>query len=69
MYEQLVGKSSPGVKPTMEGIKPLVECYMTSFMKTLFKHYKKEKAILRLKKHGKRDSNRKDCPSTPEGSL
>ena len=60
MYEQLVdrvrkdlheemgvvfsGKSSPGVKPTMEGIKKIVECYMTSFMKTLFKHYKKEKA-------------------------
>jgi hypothetical protein len=38
------GKSSPGVKPTMEGIKKIVECYMTSFMKTLFKHYKKEKA-------------------------
>ena len=48
MYEQLVdrvrkdlheemgvvfsGKSSPGVKPTMEGIKKIVECYMTSFM-------------------------------------
>ena len=26
-----------------------------------------EKALLRLKKHGKRDSDRKDCPSTPEG--
>ena len=60
MYEQLVervrqdlledmggvfsGKCYPGVKPTMGGIKKIVECYMICFMSTLFKHYKKEKA-------------------------
>ena len=60
MYEQLVervrqdlledmggvfsGKCYPGVKPTMGGIKKIVECYMICFMSTLFKHYKIEKA-------------------------
>lgn len=44
LYEEMglafAGKSSPDITPHKDSVDPLVESYMTSFMKTLLKEYR-----------------------------
>lgn len=46
LYEEMglafEGKSSPDMTPHKDSVDPLVEFYMTSFMKTLLKEYRRE---------------------------